>query len=280
MGKVMRRRVRSASDKRIAGAKTYDYIDRDSYAWIGGADGVKTTEIPNYIEIDIERPMMFRTLKNIYSSGLCKETENQISRTYGSFIADGWVAGMSATIEQTGLNNGLTVTIKKVEELILTIVETMDSVNTLSAVITSSIEGDGVLAGHLLFGRTLIYAQPWYAEFEWEADQIRSVDYFNYESRAYDSTPATSFDIGRAVAAYLYYRFAPAFQTIEAVYGDLRANNGTTNSQANSMSLMRTQIDDGTGSKYYYATSVRKIPGIDDGKTRTPTQLAVLWNEE
>jgi hypothetical protein len=276
----MRRQIVGASDKRVSGVRTYDYIDQDSHAWIGGELGVQTTEILPYAEIDVEHPMMFRTVKNMHSSGTCRMTETEITRTVGDFIADGWVAGMKATLSIPEASAGLSGTVKKVETNKLTIVETMANVSAAYAVIDSSIKPTGTLAGHLIFGRTLIYAQPWYAEFDFEVDQIRSVSYYDYEAKDYADTPEKSFDLGWAVAAYLYRRFSPAFQVIESIHAGLKANDGTTNSQANAKSLMRTVIDDGQGAKYYYATRVRKTPAMDDGKTRKPETLAVLWNEE
>jgi len=57
---------------------------------------------------------------------------------------------------------------------------------------------------------------------------------------------------------YLFARMGDGRVQYERTYGGIKANNGTTNSQRNCKTTMRTTISDGVISRNFYATEVRK----------------------
>lgn len=106
------------------------------------------------------------------------------------------------------------------------------------------------------------------------SDRILTIDYFDYTSNAYVNIPMSGDGTGilSAVVAYQYGRFAEEHVSITATYKSFLVNNGSTTSQTNARTLMRTTINDGTGSASYWAKTV-----IKDATTNT---LTVTWVKE
>lgn len=70
----------------------------------------------------------------------CAQGDGTITRETGSFVTDGWVAGMTGKIVDSGSNNGATFTVEDVAALELTITETLNvqaKAATISTVLTS-----------------------------------------------------------------------------------------------------------------------------------------------
>lgn len=132
---------------------------------------------------------------------------------------------------------------------------------------------------HSLIGAQMLFGQSISTEedltdrtFLW-TDMIRTIEYFNSESKSYLTTNDNFFDLGEAVCGYLFYRFSPKFKVIRTIHATLKVNDGITNSQANAMSLMRTPINYGKGDKQFYATQVIK-------NSPEPNKMTVFWFEE
>lgn len=102
---------------------------------------------------------------------------------------------------------------------------------------------------------------------------VDKVNYYNYSTLEYVDTALAGINrLCEAIVGYIYGRFGKVFLSIETIYGGLTSNNGTTTSQANSRSLMRTSINDGNGAKNYYAQSVKKNPATN--------KMTVVWLQE
>jgi hypothetical protein len=72
----------------------------------------------------------------------CAQTANAITREAGSFLTDGWVAGMKGVIVDSGSNNAATFTVTVAEALSLTVSETLNvqtKAETVSTTLTSYI---------------------------------------------------------------------------------------------------------------------------------------------
>ena len=80
----------------------------------------------------------------------CAQTANTITREAGSFITDGWVAGMVGKIVDSGSNNGSTFTVVTAAALTLTISETFNvqtKAQTVSSALTSYVPELILLSG-------------------------------------------------------------------------------------------------------------------------------------
>lgn len=70
----------------------------------------------------------------------CAQTASTITREAGSFLTDGWVAGMTGKIVDSGSNNGATFTVTIAAALTLTVSETLNvqsKAQTVSTTLTS-----------------------------------------------------------------------------------------------------------------------------------------------
>lgn len=93
---------------------------------------------------------------------------------------------------------------------------------------------------------------------------IKHCRYWKYTTGAYvvcndDYSGVTHYNnFGKALINYLFYRFPTGRVQYEREYGSIKVNNGSTNSQRNCKTLMRTIINDGVTSRTFYATEVEK----------------------
>jgi hypothetical protein len=80
--------------------------------------------------------------KDVSSSAMldCSQAAHSIDRETGSFVSDGWIAGMTGKIADSGSNNGATFTVTAVTALSLTVSETLNvqsKTSTVSCTITN-----------------------------------------------------------------------------------------------------------------------------------------------